>query len=134
MPNDARIRITRVVNDEELGRQIEPKMTKLGQAIGARAQRLVPKRTWALHDTIFAETERKGATVVTTVGAGGTDDVDYGLDVERGTSKMAAQPYLRPAFAQTTGRDLAYSGKGITAHGVVAFSSRRARTRARRKS
>lgn len=133
MPNDARIRITRVVDEEELGRQIEPKMEKLGQAMGARMQRLVPKRTWALHDTISASTERKGAVVTTTVGAGG-EGVDYALDVERGTSKMRAQPYMRPAFAQTTGRDLAYSGKGITTHGVVAFSSRRARVRARRKS
>jgi HK97 gp10 family phage protein len=130
MPNDARIRITRVVDPDKLGEQIEPKMTKLGEAMGARMQRIVPKRTWALHDTITATTERKGATVVTTVGAG-SDEVDYALDVERGTSKMAAQPYMRPAFAQTTGADLRYNGKGITRHGVVAFSSRRQRTRAR---
>ncbi len=132
--NDARIRITRVVNDEELGRQIEPKMSALMQAMGARAQRAVPKRTWALHDTITADVERKGAKVVGTLGAGGTPEVDYALDVERGTSKMAAQPYLRPAFAQTTGRDLNYRGKGIVTHGVVAFSSRRQRTRARGRS
>lgn len=129
--NDARIRITRVVDDESLGQQIEPKMAALMQAMGARAQRLVPKRTWALHDTITAGVERTGAKVVGTLGAGGTPEVDYALDVERGTSKMAAQPYLRPAFAQTTSTDLRYRGKGITAHGVVAFSSRRARTRAR---
>lgn len=129
--NDARIRITRVVDDEDLGRQIEPKMEALMRAMGARAQRLVPKRTWALHDTIAASVERSGAEVVGTLGAGGTPEVDYALDVERGTSKMAAQPYLRPAFAQTTSADLRYRGKGITTHGVVAFSSRRQRTRAR---
>lgn len=129
--NDARIRITRVVDDETLGRQIEPKMAALMQAMGARAQRLVPKRTWALHDTITAGVERSGSKVVGTLGAGGTDDVEYALDVERGTSKMTAQPYLRPAFAQTTSADLRYRGKGITTHGVVAFSSRRARVRAR---
>lgn len=130
MPNDARIRITRVVDDESLGRQIEPKMQALGQAMGARMQRLVPKRTWALHDTITTGTERKGSKVTTEVGFG-SEDVDYGLDVERGTSKMRAQPFARPAFAQTTGADLRYKGKGIVTHGVVAFSSRRQRTRAR---
>lgn len=132
MPNDARIRITRVVNPDELGEQIEPKMVKLGSAMGARMQRIVPKRTWALHDTIDAVTERRGATVVTTVGAG-SPEVGYALDVERGTSKMSAQPYMRPAFAQTTGADLRYGGKGITRHGVVAFSTRRQRTRSRGK-
>lgn len=131
MPNDARIRITRIVEPGELGGQIEPKMQSLGQAIGARMQRLVPKRTWALHDTIGAETTRTAAKVVTTVGFGG-GEVDYGLDVERGTSRMQAQPFARPAFEQTTGKDLRYSGKGITRHGVVSFTSRRNRARGRR--
>lgn len=130
MPNSARIRITRTVNDAKLGRQILPKMENLGQAIGARGQRIVPKRTWALHDTFAVSTEQAGAKITTTVGVG-SPEVDYGLDVERGTSKMQAQPFLRPAFAQTTGRDLNYSGKGVTTHGVVAFSSRRSRVRAR---
>lgn len=126
MPNDARIRITRAVDPGELGDQIVPKMENLGQAIGARAQRLVPKRTWALHDTITAETERHGAKVTTTVGAG-DEDVDYALFVERGTSKARAQPYLRPAFAQVTGRDLNYSGKGIEHHGRKVEAARQRR-------
>lgn len=130
MPNTARIRITRVVGDAELGRQIEPKMEALGQAVGARMQRLVPKRTWALHDSISSSTERKGAKVVTTVGFG-SDDVGYGLAVERGTSKMRAQPFARPALAQTTGSDLRYRGKGITTHGVITFSTRRSRVKDR---
>lgn len=129
--SDVRIRVIRVVDDDELGRQIEPKVSSLMQAMGARAQRIVSKRTWALHDTIEATTERRGAKVIGTLGAGG-DGVDYAMDVERGTRKMSAQPYLRPAFAQTTGRDLGYSGKGIIRHGVVTFSSRRTRARARR--
>lgn len=130
MPNTARIRITRVADPGELGRQMEPKMQNLGEAMGARMQRIVPKRTWALHDTISADTVREGDRITTTIGAG-SDEVDYALDVERGTSKASAQPYMRPAFAQTTGRDLNYKGKGITRHGVVSFSTRRTRTRAR---
>ncbi len=130
MPNDARIRITRLVEPDELGRQIVPKMEALGQAMGARMQRIVPKRSWSLHDSIATATERKGATVTTEVGFG-SDDVDYGMAVEKGTSKMRAQPFARPAFAQTTSADLNYKGKGITTHGVVTFSTRRQRTRAR---
>lgn len=130
MPNTARIRITRVVNDDALGRQIEPKMAALGQSVGSRMQRLVPKRTWALHDTISATTERAGDKVTTSIGFG-SDEVDYGVNVERGTSKMRAQPFARPALAQVTGSDLRYRGKGITRHGVVTFSTRRSRLRGR---
>ena len=133
MTSDATIRIIRVVADDELARQIAPKMAALGQAVGARMQRLVPKRTWALHDTITTSTEHKGAKVTTEIGFG-SDDVGYGLAVERGTSKMKAQPFARPAFAQTTGSDLRYKGKGVISHGVVGFTSRRARARARRAS
>lgn len=128
MPNDARIRITRVINDEELGRQIEERMIRLGNAIGARAQRLVPKRTWALHDTISTTTERTGSRVVTTVGAGG-GDVDYALNVERGTSRMRAQPYLRPALLQMKPGDFRYSGNGPETRGVKRDRAKTARER-----
>lgn len=124
------IRIVQVADPSELAEQYEPKMQNLGQAIGSRMQRLVPKRTFALHDTISAETKRDGSKVTTTVGFG-SGQVDYGMYVERGTSKMAAQPFARPAFMQTTGKDLSYSGTGITTHGVVSFSTRRSRVRGR---
>ena len=125
-----RIRITRAVDPGALGAQIETHMAKLGQAIGDRMQRVVPKRTWALHDTVNAETERKGSRIVTTVGFG-SESVDYGLMVERGTSQMRAQPFARPALLQSKAGDLDYSGKGITTHGVVSVSTRRQRTRQR---
>lgn len=125
---DARIRITRIVAPEELGRQIEPKMEALGKAIGVRAQRLVPKRTWALHDTISTETTRNGSVVKTVVSAGG-GDVDYGLKVERGTSKMAAQPYLRPAALQTKAADFRYAGNGPETRGVKKDRAKTARAR-----
>lgn len=129
-----RIRITRVTDGDEIARQVLPHMEALGQAVGARMQRLVPKRTWALHDTISTETERKGSRVTTTVGfgdPGGTPPVDYGLEVERGTSKMRAQPFARPALAQSRAGDLNYSGAGIRRHGVRTITSRRTRLRAR---
>lgn len=128
--NDARIRITRVVNEDELGKQIEERMKKLGGAIGVRAQRIVPKKTWALHDSITTETERRGARIVTTVGAGNAD-VDYALHVEQGTSRAAAQPYLRPAMLQVTGSDFRYGGPGPETRGVR--KERAATSRARRR-
>lgn len=125
------IRITRQADPSELAEQIAPKMENLGQAIGGRMQRLVPKRTYALHDTIDAETIVDGAVVTTTVGFG-SDEVDYGLFVERGTSKMAAQPFARPALAQSGAGDLDYRGRGISRHGVVTLTTRRSRVRRRR--
>lgn len=125
-----RIRITRVTDGDDIARQMLPHMEALGQAVGVRMQRLVPKRTWALHDTITTETERKGSRVTTTVGFG-NDKVDYGLEVERGTSKMRAQPFARPALAQSRAGDLNYRGAGIRRHGVRTITSRRTRLRAR---
>jgi HK97 gp10 family phage protein len=105
-----KIRITKLADDDDLGRKLEPKMANLGQAIARRMQRLVPKKTYNLHDTIAADTERIGAKVTLQVGVGGNGEADYWEYVERGTSRQAAQPYMRPALLQSTGRDLL--GKG----------------------
>lgn len=125
-----RIRITRVTDGDEIARQVLPHMEALGQAVGARMQRLVPKRTWALHDTIATETERKGSRVTTTVGFG-NDKVDYGLEVERGTGKRLRAHLRRPALAQSRAGDLNYRGAGIRRHGVRTITSRRTRLRGR---
>lgn len=116
MPNGARIRITRLVAPLELGEQIEPKMLNLVHAIQRRAQRLVPKRTWNLHDTLVSGVERDGGKVIGLVGVGGPTPyapggADYWRHVEHGTSRMAAQPYMRPALAQSKGGDL-FNGSG----------------------
>lgn len=130
--NDASVTIdiTNTVADAALAQELAPRMAKFGQALGARMQRLVPKRSWALHDTIESDTTTSGSTVTTTITFGG--GLAYGLAVERGTSKQRAQPFARPALLQSKMGDLNYSGKGITRHGVVTISTRRSRTRARR--
>lgn len=125
-----RIKITRVTDGDDIARQMLPHMTALGQAIGARMQRIVPKRTWALHDTVSNETSRSGSKVTTTVGFGG-GDVDYGMAVEKGTSKMRAQPFARPALEQSRAGDLNYSGRGIVRHGIRTVTTRRTRLRDR---
>jgi HK97 gp10 family phage protein len=126
-----RIRITRIVDADDLARQIEPKMERMGHAIAHRMQRLVPKRTWALHDTIVASTVRTGGKVRTEVGAG-SDDVDYEDFVERGTSRQKAQPFMRPALHQSTARDFGFTGGDPRRHGVVRIVSRRERAEQRR--
>ncbi len=125
-----RIIITKQADPAEIVRQILPKMTNLGNAVARRMQRLVPKRSWALHDTIASETEAHGALVSTVVGFG-SGDVDYGLHVERGTSRMRAQPFARPALLQSKAGDLNFSGGGPVNHGVQVEARRqRARDRA----
>lgn len=61
----------------------------LPQIVSA-AQRIVPVDTGELHDSIHAETSAEGMFVVA--------DADHASHVEMGTSKMPAQPYLRPAL------------------------------------
>lgn len=121
MASTATIRITRVVAPGELARQIEPKMRNLGNAIGRRMQRLVPKRSWTLHDSIGTETERTAGLITTTVSAG-SEEAFYWDMVERGTSKQAAQPYMRPALLQSRQADLNYSGDLGAKHGTVAVA------------
>lgn len=122
MPNGARIRITRIVDDGELARQVEPKMRNLINALHRRASRLVPKRTWNLHDTLTTGVEVEGSRVVATLGVGGPTDAApdgarYWDHVERGTSRAAAQPYMRPALMQSKARDLNDEGAPPSARG-----------------
>lgn len=120
MPSNGGFRITRLFPDRINEQLVEP-MTNLGKGIGRRAQRLVPKDTWALHDSIEAKTEVQGDRIVTTVSAGG-GDVGYAMFVEQGTSRMAAQPYLRPALLQSRAGDF----------GVVTELARHGRVPSRR--
>lgn len=109
---DARIRITRVASPDELGTDLEQPVRNLTAAVAGRMRRLVPKRDWRLHDSIedHGVTSRNGAKVTGTVGFGGKVIrgrlVNYGLWVERGTSRMRAQPFARPALLQSRAADL----------------------------
>lgn len=130
MPSSATFTITRTASPSELATELLEPMRNLGQGIGKRAQRIVPKDTWALHDSINTTTEIVGDKIVTTVGAGG-GDVDYAMYVEYGTSRSRAQPYLRPALLQSNAGDFGVVN-GITQHGRTASS--RSRGAAARKA
>lgn len=58
--------------------------------IAEAAKRIVPVDTGELHDSIHTEVSDQGMFVVASA--------DHAVFVEQGTSKMAAQPYLRPAM------------------------------------
>jgi hypothetical protein len=74
----------------------------LGPIIVGNATRIVPIRTGHLRDSIIQQvevTDSDGALLEV-----GVDEdllgVDYGLYVEKGTSRMHAEPYLVPATLQ----------------------------------
>lgn len=115
MATDAKIRITKQFEAEAIAVALSPGMSNVGNALVRRMQRIVPKRTWALHDTIKNYgVEVRGTAATVTVGAGGVAPsgrkVDYTLHVERGTSRMAAQPFMRPAMLQTRTSDMLGGG------------------------
>lgn len=125
MASEAILKITKITDGAELARQIAPKMTSLGNAVAVRMQRLVPKRTWALHDSIEAKpAEVAGAEVSVEVGFG----TGYGLFVERGTSRMRAQPFARPALLQSRAGDFNFGGSPAR-HGIVTTARQRRRGR-----
>lgn len=67
------------------------------------AQGIVPFRSGALYRALTYEVDATNpADTILRVGvdAGTGEDVDYGALVERGTSRMAAQPYVVPALGQ----------------------------------
>lgn len=124
MASAIRVRVTKVVQPGTVVEQVIPAMRRIGNAVGVRMQRLVPKDTWRLHDSIEPPViSRRGSAVVATVAVGGKvvdgEFVNYHLMVERGTSRMAAQPYMRPALLQTRSADLAFSGDMASKHGAA---------------
>lgn len=115
MAGSARIRITKTANGGMLAAQLVGPVRNVTAAVARRMVRLVPKKTFRLQDSIEDHgAEVKGSAVVGTVSFGGKVvrgiNVDYGLMVERGTSKMAAQPFARPAVLQISQSDLTAKG------------------------
>jgi HK97 gp10 family phage protein len=77
--------------------------TELGPRIQANARRTVPVLSGDLKDSIVVQV-KTGTEPVLQVGVDeDIKGVDYGRYVEEGTSKQAAQPYLRPALYQARG-------------------------------
>lgn len=75
--------------------------SKAGDAIAAHAKKNVAFRTGSLMRSIKSHPAKKGLGGITVqVTAGGPSsphDVGYAGFIEKGTSKMGPQPYMRPA-------------------------------------
>lgn len=78
---------------EHLREPVTRKLEQLGQQIENTAKGLCPVDTGRLRASIIHEV--KGFTLRV-----GSKDVPYSAHVEYGTSRMSAQPYLRPAIQQ----------------------------------
>ncbi len=111
----ATIRVGRINLDAILD-QAEPKMRALGNNVARRMQRVVPKRTWALHDSIKVEQRRSGSKLIVNVVVG--EDAYYWDLVERGTSRAPAQPFMRPAFLQSNAGDFRVDPGSPARHGT----------------
>ena len=95
------------ISDAE-AREIEMELAEL---VASRASEYVPVRTGKLRGTIRVEQSASGVEVIA-----GNDEVDYALPVEFGTSKMAAQPFMRRAAEGSTGDIEKKAGSLIEAH------------------
>jgi HK97 gp10 family phage protein len=108
------LRLTVAANADDLvGEALEHLLAdRLGPAIQANARRSVPVRFGNLKAAIIVQVDLAGSDSILQVGVDPEADgrphpeegpTDYGAFVELGTSKMAAQPYLRPAILQAGG-------------------------------
>ena len=70
---------------------------KAGDAIVNEARRRAPRDTGALRRSIKSQATKKLTITVTAGGPSTPRNVDYAQYVELGTSRMAPQPYMRPA-------------------------------------
>ena len=72
-------------------------------------QRLTPVDTGALRDSERVEVHGDAVLLI----AGDGQQVDYPFYVELGTSKMSAQPYMRPALDNKIDEALAFAAEEV---------------------
>lgn len=80
---------------------------RVGPALLHAMQNLAPFRSGALFRALTFEvdaTNPKDVILRAGVDAGTDEHVEYGLYVERGTSRMKAQPFMVPALGQVGAR------------------------------
>lgn len=91
--------------DHAVGEALEKYFSEqLGPRIQGNAKRTVPVLSGDLKRSIVLQVSGSDDEAILQVGVDqDVADVDYGRYVEEGTSRMAAQPYLRPAVYQARG-------------------------------
>lgn len=75
----------------QMAPEAERVLTKVAFDIQDIAQNLAPVDTGALQNSIRVLPPKKLERIV-------ADGVEYGVNVEIGTSRQSAQPFMRPAF------------------------------------
>lgn len=74
----------------EINREIHRKLTKSVLVVERKAKEVCPRKTGTLARSITHDVKKRTGVVGT--------NIHYAPHVEMGTSKMAAQPYLRPGL------------------------------------
>lgn len=81
---------------ERVGRNVSQAVKASAERVKKAGQGAAPKLTGALAESIGVDMYGDGRSVGLTAVIGPT--IRYGLFVENGTSKMAAQPFMAPAL------------------------------------
>ena len=103
MTADKIIRDFEKINDKVV--KLVPEMVQVtGTKIQMDAKRDVPRDTSRLHNSKTNYAEDGQMTAVVRSVAEGSAPVEYGVYVEFGTYKMAAQPFMMPAFERHSQR------------------------------
>lgn len=89
----------------KIQRRAPEAIRKTAQAIERSAKAIVPVETGTLRGSIGSDIGALSATIGT--------DLRYSGFVEFGTSEMAPQPYMRPAFDRNVGRLEKELGKAV---------------------
>lgn len=89
---------------DRFAKEIEQKcfqaMEKACLLVEGDAKRMCPVDTGRLRASLSHEVEKSGGEIVGRVGT----NVEYGVYVEYGTSKISGKPYLRPALEKNKGK------------------------------
>lgn len=89
---------------DEVDSHTKSVLNEIGKMVAEEAKEIVPVDTGALKGSITHEVTNDSVTV--------GSPLDYSVYVELGTSKMAAQPYIRPAFENNQPKIKALVEKG----------------------
>lgn len=99
--------VTALITTLRSGETLVPELTKIAVRVATAAKRLCPVDTGRLRSSIGFDLvyDSRGLVgrVGSGIGVGGGDTVEYAAYIEYGTSRMAAQPFLRPALTSVCG-------------------------------
>jgi HK97 gp10 family phage protein len=102
------------LGDRATGLMLQRAAEEGGKVIQAEAERRAPRDSGNLQDNVvdraIPRAQKQGRAQID---VGPTRDAWYGAFLERGTSKMPAQPWLRPAFESSIPEAIAAVGKAL---------------------